>query len=209
MWVSSSTLETPSLCPRSEAAKIAQGLGLRGPEFRVVNISDFKSPPGSSAHASAFVHPGRVFRSLAGRAWFQFRGVGAGGWREAAGRGVSCLCPAPCVSRALDVFWGAGRCSGSWVCLTPWVGPAGQSFREGLRVPGCVGARAQLFAWACSPLSAIPCSPFPFGFCLQPMARHLSLPFLAHSGQGLAESRLCLNLGAFVQSQYRTSLPCF
>lgn len=146
MWVSSSTLETPSLCPRSEAAKIAQGLGLRGPEFRVVNISDIKSPPGSSAHASAFVHPGCVFRSLAGRAWFQFRGVGAGGWREAAGRGVSCLCPAPCVSRALDVFWGAGRCSGSWVCLTPWVGPAGQSFREGLRVPGCVGG-----GWAGTP----------------------------------------------------------
>lgn len=30
-------------------------------------------------HASAFVHPGCVFMSLAGRAWLQFRGVGGGG----------------------------------------------------------------------------------------------------------------------------------
>ena len=53
-------------------------------------------------HASAFVHPGCVFRSLAGRAWFQFRGVGAGAgeWR-----GVS-------VCARLRVYFGLWMCFG-------------------------------------------------------------------------------------------------
>lgn len=122
--------------------KSPKALGLRGPEFRVVNISDFKSPRKLCARLCicaswlCIQEPCRTcLVSVSG-----CRGGGGGV------EGSVCLCPAPCVFRALDVFWGAGRCSGSWVCLTPWVGPAGLSFREGLRVPGCVGG-----GWAGTP----------------------------------------------------------
>ena len=45
-------------------------------------------------HVSVIVHPGCVFRSLAGRAWLQFQGVGG------------CLCVCPCSVSRLRVCVG-------------------------------------------------------------------------------------------------------